>query len=220
MDKLIKEQTDDGSFTLYVPNIDEHYHSTKGAVTEAQHIFINQGLLHRGKTHLKVLEVGFGTGLNALETIKAAKKHQLHIEYHTLELHPLGWDDVKELNYSQSEYYREIIDSKWDVPVDITSYFNISKYIFDFTQLNNFNSTKDFDVIYFDAFAPEKQPEMWNQQLFDRLYVLLADGGLLTTYCAKGVVRRMLQTSKFQVERIPGPPNGKREILRANKIKL
>lgn len=102
----------------------------------------------------------------------------------------------------------------WNVPVAITPYFTLQKIETDYT---TFSFQQKYDIIYFDAFAPEKQPEMWSQQLFDNLYQTLNPGGVLTTYCAKGVVRRMLQSAGFTVERLPGPPGGKREILRGNK---
>ena len=154
------EQTADGSYTLYVPELDEHYHSVKGALTESQHIFIEMGLKHSPVSEPHILEIGLGTGLNAFLTLLSAEETRRKVHYTGIER---------------------------------------------------------FDVIYFDAFAPEKQPEMWEQSLFDTLYKVLNDGGILTTYCAKGVVRRMLQTAGFTVERLPGPPGGKREILRATK---
>lgn len=216
--RIKKEQTEDGSNTLYVSELNEHYHSTKGALTESKHIFINEGLLHYGGNNIKILEVGFGTGLNALETLYAAEKSKKKVEYHSLELYPLSWEDVKELEYTNDKIYQTIIDSNWNEMHPLTPHFKLIKHLLDFTQLNDFKFASDFDIVYFDAFAPEKQPEMWSQQLFNRLYVLLKPGGILTTYCSKGVIRRMLEASGFHVERIPGPPNGKREILRANKI--
>lgn len=217
MNSLLQEKTDDGSNTLYVPQLDEHYHSTKGAKTESQHIFIKEGLLHTKLEHIKVLEIGFGTGLNAFETLVSSQENKIYVDFHSLELFPLSWEDVKGLNYSESTAYKNIINAEWDTPTTIIDTFKLTKYHCDFTKIDTKTFTKDFDVIYFDAFAPEKQPEMWEQQLFNNLYVLLKDGGILTTYCAKGIVRRMLQESGFKVERIPGPPGGKREILRANK---
>lgn len=215
---IIKELTDDGSNTLYVPSLDEHYHSTKGAKTESKHIFIKEGLLHRNKNRIKVLEIGFGTGLNAYETLCATNQFDLEVEFHTLELYPLNWADVQDLEYSRSDEYKTLITSKWNKEYSITDRFKITKHHFDFTQLELFDKEENFDVVYFDAFAPEKQPEMWSQELFNKLYVLLSMGGILTTYCAKGNVRRMLLACGFKVERIPGPPGGKREILRATKI--
>ncbi len=217
MDKILKEKTEDGSNTLYVPRLDEHYHSTKGAVTESRHIFIKEGLLHTQLNNIKVLEIGFGTGLNAYETLLKSTENDIQVDFHSLELFPLKWDDVKDLEYSSSKEYKDLITSNWNTTNQITSNFKLTKYHVDFTELDVETFESNFDVIYFDAFAPEKQPEMWSQQLFNKLYVLLKDKGILTTYCAKGVVRRMLQESGFTVERIPGPPGGKREILRANK---
>ncbi|EGJ70545.1 protein of unknown function DUF752 [Bacteroides coprosuis DSM 18011] len=217
MNHITIEKTEDGSDTLYVPSMNEHYHSTKGALTETQHIFINMGLLASSKKDINVFEVGFGTGLNAIQTLEAALNNELTIHYHSVELFPLSWSDVSHLSYAQLPFFKELHEAKWNNEVEINSSFYLTKYQLDFTELPQTEINIHFDVIYFDAFAPEKQPQMWSQQLFDYLYVLLNKGGVLTTYCAKGVVRRMLQTAGFQVERLPGPPGGKREILRATK---
>lgn len=217
MKERVIEKTADGSDTLFIPDLNEHYHSVKGALTETQHIFIDCGLLAHPNSNLKVLEVGFGTGLNALQTIQAAQEHQLTIEYHTLEKYPLNLDEIKHLNFHQSPYFEILHQAPWNEPVQIAPYFTIIKHQVDFTQLPLLNIGKGYDIVYFDAFAPEKQPHMWSQQLFEHIYVLLNEGAILTTYCAKGVVRRMLQSVGFTVERLPGPPGGKREILRATK---
>ena len=218
MSNIKIETTEDGSDTLYVESMDEHYHSTKGALTETNYIFIEMGLLARAKKDVNVLEIGFGTGLNAIQTLHAARKQDLSVSFTTLELYPLQFEQVKNLSYAKLDLFEDLHQAKWNTPTIITSYFELNKLHLDFTTLPNLKLGKQFDVIYFDAFAPEKQPNMWSQQLFDHLYVLINDGGILTTYCAKGVIRRMLQEAGFMVERLPGPPNGKREIIRATKL--
>ena len=229
--KRIIEKTDDGSATLFVPELNEHYHSTKGALTESQHIFIEMGLKESKVSAPRVLEIGFGTGLNAWLTLVEADKSGRTIQYTGLELYPLEWAEVAQLGYigkdariligndEQSAYllFENMHSCAWETSKFITPHFSLLKTKADANIWLKEQSQSYFDVIYFDAFAPEKQPEMWSQELFNELYVLMNAEGILTTYCAKGVVRRMLQAAGFLVERIPGPPGGKREILRARK---
>ena len=216
------EQTADGSYTLYVPELDEHYHSVKGALTESQHIFIDMGLKHSSITAPHILEIGLGTGLNCVLTLLEAKENQRHVHYTGIERYPLNEEIIRKLNYPSiigkecEEDYFAIHQAPWEEDVCLSPWFTLHKMKGDFT---HYSFEQKYDIIYFDAFAPEKQPEMWEQSLFDNLYQVLNEGGILTTYCAKGVVRRMLQTAGFKVERLPGPPGGKREILRANKNK-
>ena len=217
------EQTADGSYTLYVPELDEHYHSVKGALTESQHIFIDMGLKHSTATAPHILEIGFGTGLNCVLTLLEAKESQRHIHYTGIERYPLNEEIIRKLNNPSiigkecEEDYFAIHQAPWEEDVCLSPWFTLHKMEGDFT---HYSFEQKYDIIYFDAFAPEKQPEMWEQSLFDNLYQVLNEGGILTTYCAKGVVRRMLQTAGFKVERLPGPPGGKREILRATKSNL
>ena len=214
------EQTADGSYTLYVPELDEHYHSVKGALTESQHIFIDMGLKHSSVTSPRILEIGLGTGLNCILTLLEAKESQRHIHYTGIERYPLNEEIIRKLNYPSiigkecEEDYFAIHQALWEEDICLSPWFTLHKMEGDFT---HYTFEQKYDIIYFDAFAPEKQPEMWEQSLFDNLYNVLNEGGILTTYCAKGVVRRMLQTAGFKVERLPGPPGGKREILRATK---
>lgn len=212
--KRVIEQTADGSATLFVPELNEHYHSVKGARTESQHIFIDMGLSASEVTEPHILEIGFGTGLNALLTLETAEATQRKVHYTGIELYPLSWEMIEPLGYSDNPLFKTLHIIPWEEDAIITPYFTLRKVQADFT---TFTTDCSFDIIYFDAFAPEKQPEMWSQELFDRLHVRLNEKGILTTYCAKGVVRRMLQTAGFTVERLPGPPGGKREILRARK---
>ena len=214
------EQTADGSYTLYVPELDEHYHSVKGALTESQHIFIDMGLKHSSVPSPRILEIGLGTGLNCFLTLLNAEEEKRHIHYTGIERFPLDMDVIKKLDYPSiigkrhEQDYLAIHQAPWEEDVALSSWFTLHKIQGDFT---HYDFIKGYDIIYFDAFAPEKQPEMWEQSLFNSLYEILNEGGILTTYCAKGVVRRMLQQAGFIVERLPGPPGGKREILRASK---
>lgn len=213
------ERTADGSATLFVPELDEHYHSVKGAQTESQHIFIGLGLNASAAACPRVLEIGFGTGLNALLTLEAAEENRRKVHYTGIELYPLSWEVVKQLGYSESPFFETLHTVAWEEDNVITPYFTLRKLQADFTDTKETPPGFDppFDLVYFDAFAPEKQPEMWSQELFNQLYVSMNKGGILTTYCAKGIVRRMLQAAGFTVERLPGPPGGKREVLRGRK---
>lgn len=214
------EQTADGSQTLFVPELNEHYHSVKGALTESEHIFIRMGLKHSSVEAPHVLEIGFGTGLNAFLTLLTADTDQRNIHYTTLERYPVTPALIEQLTYPElicperKDDFQALHQAAWNTDVQLTPYFTLHKVETDFT---SYTFPATYDVIYFDAFAPEKQPEMWTQSLFDTLCQQLNPQGILTTYCAKGAVRRMLQAAGFTVERLPGPPGGKREILRATK---
>lgn len=214
------ETTADGLPTLYLPELDEHYHSVKGALTEAAHVYIECGLRHSPVQLVKVLEIGFGTGLNAFLTALEAEKTGRHIHYTSLELHPLAWDEIEPLGYdrliapAKSALFSALHQAPWEQDNAISPAFALHKIQ---TDLLRYLPQGLFDVIYFDAFAPEKQPELWTEEIFALLYTHTAPEGILTTYCAKGEVRRRLQRAGFTVERLPGPPSGKREILRACK---
>lgn len=210
------EQTADGSSTIYLPGIDEHYHSVKGALTESMHIFINCGLRHCCKDSVSVFEVGFGTGLNAALT--ALNTDGRAIAYHSVERYPLSESEAEAYSGTfdgpVASMMRKMASATWDTPVSITPSFTLHKILGDAATVK---LPENIDVVYFDAFAPEKQPEMWSETIFRRLYNAMSDEAVLVTYCAKGSVRRMLQSVGFTVERLPGPPGGKREILRAAK---
>jgi len=221
--EVIIERTNDGSVTLYVPYLDEHYHSTNGAVQESQHVYLEAGLKYYINTFYKnntlydneihVLEFGFGTGLNAFLTALEAEKQKIKIRYIALEKFPLSEEIIENLNYfADNEFlFKQIHLSEWGNSVQVSPYFTLHKVNIDF---NLFNFPNCYDVVYFDAFAPDKQPEVWTQDLFDKIFSSMNYGGVLTTYCAKGIVRRMMQQAGFSVERIPGAA-GKREMLRA-----
>lgn len=217
--KRIIEQTSDGSPTLYVPALDEHYHSVKGAQTESAHIFIDMGLKATTAPAPRLLEVGFGTGLNAWLSLLHAEAQQQPLHYTGIERYPLSWEEIAPLHYSEDPRFRQLHQAGWNKDIRLTPHFTLHKAesdIYDFLQRPQ-TDANGYDVVYYDAFAPEKQPEMWEEQLFRQLYQLMNPGGILTTYCAKGVIRRMWQSIGFEVERLPGPPGGKREILRGRK---
>lgn len=220
--KVDIQTTDDGSLTLFVPELDEHYHSVKGALTESKHIFINMGLRASEAEEPRILEVGFGTGLNALLTLQESEIGR-KVHYTTIERYPLSKEVTEKMEYSTlvdtetAEYYSTLHEAEWNKWVKITERFNLRKLNTDLTTLE---LKEKYDIIYFDAFAPEKQPEMWTQTIFDMMYNSLDVHGILVTYCAKGAVRRMMQNAGFAVERLAGPPNVKREILRGKKLTM
>ena len=211
-------KTNDGSLTLYAPELKEYYHSTYGAVQESMHIFIDTGLKQIEKSNIKIFELGYGTGLNFILTYLHSKNK--NIEYHGIEAFPLETDIIEKLNYP------EILKLN---PEQTTAFYSIHNaeptsrlsdsfhLLKNYCKLEDYNTNKTFDLIYFDAFAPEVQPELWTKEVFQKMFEMLNPGGILTTYCAKGIVRRTMQECGFSVERLPGPPGGKREILRAKR---
>lgn len=218
--KLEIRQTKDGSDTLYVPGLDEHYHSSHGAIAESVHVFINAGFLAIGKPTINILEIGFGTGLNALLTLQESLKKHKEVHYTALEKHPLHPDMAKSLNYpallgNLPDYY-QIHDCPWGRNEQITSEFTLCKIN---EGLEKWVPQKSFDLIYYDAFGPEKQPEMWTSRMIRKVAATLAPEGILVTYTAKGEVRRVLSECSLKVEKLPGPP-GKREMVRARKASL
>ena len=196
-----------------------------GAVQESQHVYLTAGLLHyihsrfpykESQVEIQTLEFGFGTGLNAFLTALEAEKQKIKIRYVTLEKFPLPQEITNQLNYPEvnRSLFQQIHQSVWGNPVQITPYFNLQKLAIDFA---DFDFPNHYDVVYYDAFAPDKQPEVWSQDLFDKLFSVMNKGGILTTYCAKGSIRRMMLKAGFAVERIAGAL-GKREMLRANVL--
>jgi len=222
--KIELKITADGSHTFFVPEICEHYHSTNGAIAESMHVFIEAGLNYFCKENadnsaISIFEVGFGTGLNALLTCLVSEKINKSIVYHSIELHRLESDSLNLLNYSNlvndsnNLIYNSIINCEWDREIQISNNFKIKK---NYADLLNFETDKRFDIIFFDAFAPQKQPEMWNFEVLKKMYDMLENKGILTTYCAKGDVKRLLKSLGFKVELIAGPA-GKRHMIRASK---
>jgi tRNA U34 5-methylaminomethyl-2-thiouridine-forming methyltransferase MnmC len=210
--------TEDGSHTLYLPNIDECYHSSHGAIQESKHIFIEAGLKQCAKTEITILEVGFGTGLNALLASIWAEKSGTKVKYITLEKFPLELESSLALNYAtileeNTKYFTNIHSAAWNNWKRIHSNFEILKIEADFC---HYQHDTNYDIVFFDAFSPDKQAEMWSLEQFEKIYNHCNQNAIMTTYCAKGIVRRTLQKAGFVVERLAGPP-GKREILRARK---
>jgi len=210
--------TNDGSKTIHLPDWNENYHSIHGAVQEAQHVFIKSGLSEISKQEIHILEIGFGTGLNAILTLNKAKETEQKIHYSGIEAYPIQLDELKALNYEDlpeikenEELFWQLHSSEWNKTNNIAPLFDLYKIqLF----LDDFQPPKNrYDLIYFDAFGPRVQPEMWSKEVFEKLFKSLKNEGLFVTYCAKGQVRRDLIEVGFQVEKIPGPP-GKREMLR------
>lgn len=214
-------ETNDGSKTIRIIDLDENYHSHHGALQEANHVFIQYGLDYfKDKKNLSIFEMGFGTGLNAfltaIETIHSDKK----IEYTGIEAYPVSEEEVHLLGYNQlmgaefSELYDKIHSVEWGSLQEITQNFKLHKIV------NKIESVElkanFFDLIYYDAFGPRAQDEMWTVELFQKMFNSLRVGGVLVTYCAKGQVKRNLKEVGFKIEALPGPP-GKREMTRAFK---
>lgn len=212
--------TSDGSHTIYVPEIDEHYHSIHGAVQESAFIFIKNGLDVCKADPISILEVGFGTGLNTLLTVIRSMTGTRQVNYTALEKHPLDINILNSLNHHQfagekgMEIFQIIHSSPWNLNVKICKNFNLKKIKADFTKDKLSGS---YDLIYFDAFGPDKQPEMWTRELFTEISSVTNKNGILVTYSAKGEVQRSLKACGFDVSLIPGPP-GKRQMIRAVKI--
>lgn len=218
MQQLVK--TEDGSHTLFVPALNEHYHSVHGAVQESEHIFINCGFRHCKADTISIFEAGFGTGLNALLTAVEACQGSKKVRYTTVEKYPLDARITGKLNHGMfagskgTEIYSAIHSADWNAEVKICDNFTITKIRAD---LKTDIVPGAYNLIYFDAFGPDKQPEMWTKDVFEKISSVTKVGGILVTYSAKGEVKRTLQACGFEVFLLPGPP-GKRQIIRAIKI--
>ena len=218
--KISIEKTADGSPTLYREDIDEHYHSVKGALAESLHVYLDMGWRKVSELSrpVRVFEVGYGTGMNAAITAAEALESRIPTECYAVELYPLPKETTDLIASTLEEKYRDaferVNESPWGETDRINPYFTLQKMEADLLMMD---IPKEIDAVYFDAFAPEKQPEMWEEAIFRKIYMAMKPGGVLTTYCAKGSIRRMLQQIGFLTERLPGPPGGKREILRAQK---
>ncbi|MBV8327512.1 tRNA (5-methylaminomethyl-2-thiouridine)(34)-methyltransferase MnmD [Chryseobacterium sp.] len=217
--------TEDGSKTLFISSLNENYHSHHGALQEAEHVFIKNGLNLVDNYEINILELGFGTGLNVLVTIneylKTDKNHV--INYFSLEKYPINESEVNDLAYFElfnnpefKNIYQKIHLSDWEKSVEIISGFNLKKIECDFFDLKNTELPK-IDLVYFDCFGARAQPDLWEKPLFEMVSDKMAINGLLTTYSSKGSVRRILQELNFKVEKKQGPP-GKREMINATKL--
>lgn len=218
--KIIESK--DGSSTIYNNLLDEHYHSTHGAFNEAMHVFIEAGLHQKfdQKKPIRIFEMGLGTGLNAVLTAIEALNKGLDISYQAIEAYPLESDILDDLNYAElwgdkgRSLFQMIHDIPWGQQARLYPGFLFQKEICEFEK---FKPQEKFDLIYWDAFGPRVQPELWEEDIFEKLYSLSNENAILVTYSSKGTVRRAMIAAGFQVEKIPGPP-GKREMLRAVKI--
>ena len=212
--------TADGSTTIQIKDWQEQYHSKHGAIQEAYHVFIHSGLdLYKNQT-IDILEIGFGTGLNALITLIEFQKRNLKVNYTGVEAYPVSNDELAQLNYLEQlnaqaleNNFRVMHASPWEEVVALTPDFNLKKEQKLFKEIDVINA---FDLVYFDAFGARVQPELWTVEIFQIMFNAVKSGGYLVTYAAKGSVRRAMLEVGFLVERLPGPP-GKREMLRAKK---
>lgn len=218
--------TNDGSKTIQLPEWNEQYHSIHGAVQEAQHVFLKKGLFHyleqnrTSNTPVHILEIGFGTGLNAFLTLLETTKRQFAIHYTGIEAFPVTYEEAQAMEYpshigvkEEASLFDQLHTSKWEEKTTITSQFELTK------RKQTFETITDeatYNLIYFDAFGARVQPELWTATIFEKMHNALKNKGILVTYAAKGSVRRAMQAVGFSVERLPGPP-GKREMLRATK---
>ncbi len=226
MDKKLKLiETEDGSHSLYVPELNETYHSFHGAYRESVHVFLLYGLEHWAVHHpekepIRIFEVGFGTGLNAWLTLVWGEQNKRPVLYHSIEPFPITEDIYQKLNYTQVDetiqqfggYFQEIHKATWDQGDAITPYFNMKKEQTTLQDVQLYPS----DVVFFDAFAPSKQPELWAKDLLKKVVDSMNPGGVFVTYCAKGQLKRDLAELGLKVETLPGPP-GKKEMVRGRK---
>ena len=213
--------TEDGSHSIAIPALNVTYHSIHGAIQESKHVFIDAGLY--GLDHskwpdpLRIFEMGFGTGLNVLLTAIEAEKQKAKIHYTAVEQFPVSVDESRRLNYSQllqhGELFRKIHECKWEKGEIISDYLTLRK---EKINLVDYSAGRQFDLIYYDAFDPNAQPELWTKEIFEKLFQMLHHNGILVTYCSKGDVRRAMIAAGFSVKKLPGAP-GKREMIRAVK---
>jgi tRNA U34 5-methylaminomethyl-2-thiouridine-forming methyltransferase MnmC len=213
--------TSDGSHTIYLPEMDEQYHSVNGAITESNYVYLSKGYDFHTSKNPKIFEVGFGTGLNCLLTALHAQQEKRPTHYFTIEKYPLERNIIEQLNFGRlisteaQILFEKIHSCKWNEVICVSDYFNLNKINGDLIDIN-LTQFEKCDVIYFDAFGPDKQPEMWTSTIFRKIHSITSREGIIVTYSAKGDVRRQLTASGFEMERLPGPP-GKNQMLRGIK---
>lgn len=208
------ETTADGSHTLRHELLGELYHSDRGAVGEALCVYIDAGfryVVRDGRHQISVLEVGFGSGLNAWLTLQCATEMDISVDYQCVELYPIEITTASLLNYTTDPAFMALHRAQWDESTSISPNFRITKHLCDFT---TFDINTHFDLVYYDAFAPDVQPEMWSEELFIKLRRVINPSGVITTYTAKGTVKQAMRSAGFTVERLPGAL-GKRHLIRA-----
>ncbi|MFV5689435.1 tRNA (5-methylaminomethyl-2-thiouridine)(34)-methyltransferase MnmD [Flavobacterium sp. ZT3R25] len=213
-------QTLDGSTTIHLQEWNECYHSKHGAIQEAQHVFIKNGLSLFQNKQISILEIGFGTGLNAFITFLEASKMNQSIDYVGVEAYPISAEEVVSMNYvdelnasNESPVFKKIHESNWEEKIVLRDDFTLTKRKQFFEEIDDFEK---FDLIYFDAFGYRVQPELWSTAIFEKMYNALKPNSVLVTYAARGVVKRSMIEVGFTVEKLAGPP-GKREMFRARK---
>lgn len=222
--KVERITTSDGSHSLYLPDMNETYHSSHGALTESKHIFVEAGLQHYLNKHsigpINVLEIGFGTGLNMLLAMRYAMENKVSLSCTSLEPYPLEQEIYGQLNYASlladeqaSEQFLSLHHAKWAEPVELNEFFHLEKRE---ERLEDFQPQEAFDLVFFDAFAPSKQAELWTYEILEKTVGHMAASAVLVTYCARGQFKRDLAALGLEVETLPGPP-GKKEMVRATK---
>lgn len=207
-------KTKDGSDTVFSKQFKATYHSLNGALHESKHVFIDNGLtpaLNKFET-LTILEIGLGTCLNLFLTLLESAEKSIH--YTGIERFPLSPDIYTQLNYSSDKRFIQLHELPWNQIYEWRKGFNIEKIEGDFL---NFHSNLNYNLVYFDAFAPSTQHELWQPEAVDKLYHLMSENGILVTFCAKGEFKRNLKSAGFKVDVLPGPP-GKREMTRAIRL--
>lgn len=220
MDTVDVRLTDDGSHTVYSTEFDAFYHSTKGAITESNIVFIEAGLqfiANQKKSKISIFEMGFGTGLNVHLSYLFSLNNKIGIDYTSIEAFPLSEEIWKKLNYSEIQSQKDVFFNwhviPWNQKTQCSEFFVLNKI---WAEIENYYPEYTFDLIYYDAFGPGTQPELWTDIIMEKMYKMLVPGGVLVTYCAQGEFKRALKRNQFSVTSLPGPP-GKREIVRAIK---
>ncbi|MFI3268172.1 MAG: tRNA (5-methylaminomethyl-2-thiouridine)(34)-methyltransferase MnmD [Rikenellaceae bacterium] len=214
--------TDDGSKSVKHHLFQDTYHSVSGALQESLYVYIESGLKFIDRKEIKVFEMGFGTGLNMLLTIDYALENDVQIDYHTVELFPLALEVIENMGFEKFctkqcyEVFLEAHKLAWnnEKPVFLHKNFSLTKYKVDIIDFSAFPD--GIDVVYYDAFSPDTQPDLWSEQIFTKLYAAMSEDSVFMTYSSKGDVKRALRNSGFEVKRLPGPAN-KRHIVRALK---
>ncbi|HQW68474.1 MAG TPA: tRNA (5-methylaminomethyl-2-thiouridine)(34)-methyltransferase MnmD [Flavobacterium sp.] len=221
-------QTKDGSTTFYLPELNETYHSKNGAIQEAYHVFIKNGfslfegheLLRTGEAKpISILEIGFGTGLNAFITSLESQNNNQTVDYVGVEAYPITQEEALTMNYanqidaSKNEVFQKIHQIDWEIPIQVNPTFQLTKRKQLFQDIVD---VEVFDLIYFDAFGYDVQPELWSDEIFEKMFIALKSGGVLVTYACRSVIKNSMISAGFKIEKLPGAP-GKREMLRASK---
>ena len=221
-------QTKDGSTTFYLPELNETYHSKNGAIQEAYHVFIKNGfslfegheLLRTGEAKpISILEIGFGTGLNAFITSLESQNNNQTVDYVGVEAYPITQEEALTMNYanqidaSKNEVFQKIHQIDWEIPIQVNPTFQLTKRKQLFQDIVD---VEVFDLIYFDAFGYDVQPELWSDKIFEKMFIALKSGGVLVTYACRSVIKNSMISAGFKIEKLPGAP-GKREMLRASK---